>query len=412
MLEYYHKVWGVLLLGWLSLYMVRVGMSPILVPMMEEFHLNYAQAGLLSSAVFWAYTSMQIPSGYMGDRWGRRRFLLLGTLCWSVLCLLTGFVTSFALLFLVRFFTGMAQGTFFGNDRPILAAYTPPEKMGMGQGISTIGMGFGMGFGILLAGQIAEWWGWRSVFILYSLPSFLAFLFVLKIIRDPEPALDHQERLEKAQFSIAFKSGNLWMLYLGGFTIMYMFWVLGTWAPAIFLELGVGGIGSSGIYAAVLGFIGIPALYISGVISDKMKKKGQNRIYHLMACLLLISLLAFLMGLGLHLGLGSAWFVVLILLGGFATWSYFPPYYALLPDLVPKRILGTTYGAANTVNFMASLVAPWCTGYLRDQTQSFSWGFYVTGLVALAGFLCVALASRFPGATRELESPLETTSSL
>ena len=157
----------------MSLYMVRVGMSPILVPIMEEFHLNYAQAGFLSSAVFWAYTSMQIPSGYMGDRWGRRRFLLLGTLSWSILCLLTGFVTSFALLFLVRFLTGMAEGTYFGNDRPIIAAYTPSEKMGMGQGISTMGMGFGMGFGILLAGQIAEWWGWRSVFILYAIPSII-----------------------------------------------------------------------------------------------------------------------------------------------------------------------------------------------------------------------------------------------
>lgn len=374
--------------------MVRVGMSPLLVPIMNEFDLSYAQAGLLSSAVFWAYTSMQIPSGYMGDRWGRRRFLLLGTLCWSILCFLTGLVTGFALLFLIRLLTGMAEGTYFGNDRPIIAAYTPPDKMGRGQGISAVGMGFGMGFGILLAGQIAEWSGWRSVFLFYSIPSFLAFLFVYKIIKDPEPVSGQRAVMKQTYLSMAFRSKYLWMLYLAGFAEMYVFWVLGTWSPAIFLELGVGGIGSSGIYAGILGFIGVPALIVSGAISDKMRRSGQNRHYQLVACLLILTVLAFLMGAGFDLGFGSDWFVVLIILGGFAAWSYFPPYYAILPDHVPKDILGTTFGAANTVGFMASLVAPWCTGYLRDRTESFSWGFYVTGLVLLAGLLCAIAASR------------------
>ena len=260
MSQYYHKVWGVLLLGWMSLYMVRTGMSPLLVPIMNEFQLSYAQAGFLASAVFWAYTAMQIPSGYMGDRWGRRRFLLLGSFRLSILCFLTGLVNSFLWLFLVRLFTGMAGGTYFGNDRPIIAAYTPPEKGATGQGMSAMGMGVGMGFGILLAGQFAEWWGWRSVFFIYAIPSFLSFLLVYRVIRDPEPSSSKQARIEKSQFSIAFKSVELWMIYLAGFSMMYMFWVLGTWAPAIFLELGVGGIASSGIYAGIVGFIGVPGL--------------------------------------------------------------------------------------------------------------------------------------------------------
>jgi len=396
MRAYYYKVWGTLLFGWTSLYMVRVGMSPLLVPIMDEFHLSYADAGLLSSAVFWAYTFMQIPSGYMGDRWGHRRFLLFGTLCWSILCLLTGFVTSFALLLVARFLTGMAEGTYFGNDRPIISAYTPTAKMARGQGISAIGMGLGMGFGILFAGQIAEWWGWRTVFILYSIPSFLACFFVWKVIRDPAPASWHPDEKE-VRFSIAFRSKSLWMLYIAHFGTMYMFWVLGTWSPAIFLELGVGGIGSSGIYAGMLGLIGVPALILSGVISDKLRQRRQNRYSHLAVCLLGMCIVTFLMGFGLDVGLSSAWFVVLLILGGLAVWSFFPPFYAILSDYVPKKILGTTFGAANTVGFMASLLAPWCTGYLRDQTGSFSWGFYVAGVVLLLGLICTLIAHKLSG---------------
>ena len=396
MSEYYHKVWLTLSFGWMCLYMVRVGMSPLLVPIMEEFHLSYADAGLLSSAIFWAYTFMQIPSGYMGDRWGRRRFLLLGTLCWSVLCLLTGFVTGFALLLVVRFFTGMAEGTYFGNDRPIISAYTPTAKMASGQGISVIGMGLGMGFGILFAGQIAEWWGWRSVFILYSIPSFLAYFFVWKVIRDPEKSFDEKDA-PKPHFSIAFRDRSLVTLYLAGFSVMYIFWVLGTWSPAIFLELGVGGIGSSGLYASILGLIGVPALIVSGVISDKMKERSQDRCYHLVASLVAMCITALLMGVGLDLNLGTAWFMVLFILGAFAVWSFFPPYYAILADRVPDNIRGTTFGAANTIGFGASLVAPWCTGHLRDRMESFSWGFYVASIVVLIGVFCAVAASKMSG---------------
>jgi len=254
-------------------------------------------------------------------------------------------------------------------------------------------MGLGMGFGILLAGQIAQWWGWRMVFILYSIPSFLVFLFVWRIIKDPEAAAGVQEG-SKRRFSMAFKSPYLWMLYFSYFAIMYVFWVLGTWAPAIFLELGVDSIGSSGIYAAVLGFIAVPALLISGIISDKMKRKRQDRHLHLVLCLAVIWVVAFFLGIGLDLELGSTWFVAGIILGGFLVWGYFPPFLALLADQVPRNILGTTFGAANTVGFMASLVAPWCTGYLRDQTQGFSWGFYVTSIVLLLGLLSMVAASR------------------
>ena len=196
--------------------------------------------------------------------------------------------------------------------------------MARGQGISAIGMGLGMGLGILMAGQIAEWWGWRFVFILYSIPSFLACFLVWKIIKDPESTLNGQQS-QRTCFASIFRSGNLWMLYLAGFTVMYMFWVLGTWAPAIFLELGVGGIGSSGIYAGIWGLIGVPALIFSGIISDKMKKKGQDRHYHLVVCLVAMCILAFLMGLGLDRKFGLAWFVILLLLGGIAVWSFSLP---------------------------------------------------------------------------------------
>jgi MFS family permease len=56
------------------------GHSPLLGMIMEEFHISYATAGSLFSAIFYSYTIMQLPSGYLGDRFGRRKILIFGNL--------------------------------------------------------------------------------------------------------------------------------------------------------------------------------------------------------------------------------------------------------------------------------------------------------------------------------------------
>lgn len=393
MLPYHQKVWFVLFLGWMSLYMVRIGLSPLLVPIMDEFHLSYAQAGLLSTAVFWAYTLMQIPSGHFGDRWGHRRLLVVGTFSWTLLSFLTSLVSTFAALVAVRFFTGMAQGTYFGNDRPLVAHYTPQEEMARGQGFSAMGMGLGMGLGILLAGPIAGLWGWRWVFVCYSLPSLLAFVLVYRVIREPRRET-HQSKESSTKLYAALAAPRLVFLYLSYFATMYLFWVLGTWAPAIFMERGVGGIGSSSAYASVLGFISIPSLLVSGIISDRLGGGQRGRFGALLVSLFMMTGLSVCMGLSLQFQVEPFWLGVLYLGAGAAAWGFFPPFYALIAGSVHPSRLGITFGTANTVGFMASLAAPWLTGVIKDTTRGFSWGLYASGAILIGGLLSAWLASR------------------
>jgi hypothetical protein len=77
LMAYYHQVWLVMIFGWITNYLVRSALSPVLIPLMREFSLTYAQAGLLASAFFYAYALMQFPAGYLGDRFGKKRILIL-----------------------------------------------------------------------------------------------------------------------------------------------------------------------------------------------------------------------------------------------------------------------------------------------------------------------------------------------
>jgi len=52
------------------------------------------------------------------------------------------------------------------------------------------------------------------------------------------------------------------------------------------------------------------------------------------------------------------------------------------------------FGLLNAVGFVSSLVAPPVTGFVRDVTGSFAWGFYVGGVLAFLGSLVILIRKR------------------
>jgi MFS family permease len=378
-----------MIFGWVTNYMVRSSLSPLLIPILQEFKLTYAQAGILATAFFYAYTFMQLPAGHLGDRLGRKVVLVLCTSWWGIMSLLTGLAHSFTSLFIFRFLTGVGEGAYFSNDRPIISAYTPEKKRGLGQGISFIGLGIGMFIGISLAGWISDLWGWRSVFILYAFPSFLASFLIYRLIEEP-PRFELKEAEDrKVSYSLIFKSRDLWLLYLGGIPAIYALWVVGTWAPAMFQELGVESLARSSFYSSLLGIAAIPGLAITGLISDRLARKGKGRKGLIAMEFFLISFCMLALGYGLKTKMNIHLFIVFFFMAGFFIWGHWAAFYALLPDIVPYEILGTAYGLTNTIHFLGSLIAPWATGWVKDVTASFSWGLYLAAIFCMMGGILI-----------------------
>jgi MFS family permease len=383
--EKYHTVWAIMIFGWVTNYMVRSSLSPLLIPIIQEFKLTYAQAGILATAFFYAYTFMQLPAGHLGDRLGRKVALVLCTSWWGMMSLLTGLSQSFASLFTFRFLTGVGEGAYFSNDRPIIAACTPEEKRGLGQGISFVGLGAGMFIGISLAGWISDLWGWRSVFIFYAFPSFLASFLIYRLIDDPPKRDMKQIDERKVSYSLIFKNRDLWLLYLGGISANYAMWTVGTWAPAMFKDIGVETLAKSSFYSSLLGISAIPGLAITGFVSDLLARKGKGRKGLIAIEFFLIALCMLLLGYGLKVKMNIYLFMLFFFMAGFFIWGHWAAFYALLPDIVPYEILGTTYGLTNTIHFLGSLIAPWLTGWVKDTTASFSWGLYLSAIFCILG---------------------------
>ena len=270
----YHRVWVFSALGWASLYMTRMIFTPALPLIIDEYKISYTQAGTLASAVFWAYVPMMLISGYLGDRVGRKLMIGLGLFLWSLLCLLTPLAFSLGSLFLFRFLMGFVQGTYFGNDRAMLTALSPPEKWGTAQGFTMMGTGLGNFLALFLGALAVGALGWRYIFIFAGGASLVLTYLYIKFVPSPreegggKPAEEERFPLQ----NILFRK-SLLLLYLIGFIVMTVFWIFGIWVPLIFMELGIKSPMAASLYGSIYALGGIPGMIVFGFLTDFFGRK-------------------------------------------------------------------------------------------------------------------------------------------
>src|SRR2546425_8950021 len=338
---------------------------------------------------------MQIPSGLLGDRFGRRRILVLGLLGGALAAGLTGLAGSFAGLFVARALTGAFQGSLFSNDRAIIVTVTPLERIGLGQGVSFSGPGLGLAFGLVIGGLMAEVLPWRTVMMLFGpAPARAALL----LARHAPPLAPSTTRAPVGQrLRRLFGNGPLWVLGLTGFCTIANQFILATWAPLFFQEVGVDDLGRAGSYAALQGIAASLGMVISGWAHDRLVKRGYGSKTVIVAGLtgLALSMLAMAAVIGQRSIPGLA---VVLFLAAFFSWSIWGAVYALLGRMVREAELGTAFGLSNSISFVGAIVGPTATGWMRDLTGSFSASCVFAAVLALAG-VALVVALRVPART-------------
>ncbi len=68
----------------------------------------------MTSTFYISYTAMQIPGGWIADRWGNKRLIVVSVAFWSLFTLMTGLVRSLASLIAIHFIFGLGEGGYLG----------------------------------------------------------------------------------------------------------------------------------------------------------------------------------------------------------------------------------------------------------------------------------------------------------
>jgi predicted MFS family arabinose efflux permease len=398
----YHRVWTVLVVGWICNYIVRMAFSPLLEPIMREFDLTHAQGGFFFSIFFYGYVSTQVPGGLLGDRFGRKRVLIGGIVLVALATAMTGLATSLVVLGLARLLLGLAQGVNMANDRPIIAAVTPPDRLAAGQGISLSGLGLGSALGVIAGGVLGEFLAWRTVFLVLLALPVLSGVLITRYVPEPRRGTTASAGDGSARHRDVLRHRDLWLLGLAGISLNWTQWVIGTWGPAIFGESGVQNLARSALYASLLGLAAFPGLFLMGRLSDRLLRRGIPRTRVMAGAILAMAVLTFALGAAVG-ARAPAWLLaVLTFATSFFLWGAWPSAFAIVSGLFPARVMGFAFGLFNAICFVASPLAPYVTGWIRDWTGSFAGGCYFAGLL---GFLAVPVTLAIRAEARRATNP-------
>ncbi|HEY3966084.1 MAG TPA: MFS transporter [Planctomycetaceae bacterium] len=133
----------------------------------EDLGLGETQMAWFVSGFFCAYALAQVPSGWLGDRWGSRGVLALYIVSWSFFTATIGMATGFAMLLAMRLGCGLSQAGAYPTAGSILSRWVPFSTRGFASGLVALGGRLGAVIAPILTAYL------MVVFVPLSTPSRL-----------------------------------------------------------------------------------------------------------------------------------------------------------------------------------------------------------------------------------------------
>ncbi|HMA11847.1 MAG TPA: MFS transporter, partial [Steroidobacteraceae bacterium] len=147
----------------------------VVAPMIRvELKLSDTQIGMLQGLAFaLLYGGLGIPVGWLAERYSRVRIIAVATAFWSAATALSGMATNFGQMLLTRVGVGTGEAGFTAPTSSLVADHFPRERRASAMSLIMLGLPIGAMVGALLAGVIAQHWGWRAVFWCFGIPGLL-----------------------------------------------------------------------------------------------------------------------------------------------------------------------------------------------------------------------------------------------
>ena len=149
------------------------------------YHLSDADFGTLASLYFWVYAPMQIVVGLLLDRYGAKRFILLG--CFTCAAGMLAFASTDNVVIggFGRALTGFGASFAFVAALWLANHWFPPERFALLSGsVNAVGM-LGTAIGAIVLTDLIERAGWRAVFLSTGGAGLLILIAALLFLREP-----------------------------------------------------------------------------------------------------------------------------------------------------------------------------------------------------------------------------------
>ncbi|HEY2236071.1 MAG TPA: MFS transporter, partial [Candidatus Angelobacter sp.] len=318
-----------------------------------------AIAGLPNAFMLLASGIGGILFGFIADRIGRTKALMLSILTYSLCSLGSGFSTSIVVLIAFRFVLGLGMGGEWNTGATLVAETWPTHLRARAIAIVQSAWAWGLAAAAIVAWVVLDklHQNWRFVFFVGVLPA-LVTLWIRKSVPESKMWQQHRDQMSaKAPFSEvfspAFRKQTTFLLLLNIFGL-FAWWGLFSWMPPyLTLPVEKGGRGLSMMNTTTLlvtlNLVGMfPGYLCYGWFADKLGRKRSLILYTLCAAGLI----------PLYAAARTPWIILILgaFVGFFGT-GFFAGSGIIGSELFPTRVraraLGFTYNGARALSCVA-----------------------------------------------------------
>jgi MFS family permease len=369
----------------------------------KELKFDDVSMGYVFGAFTLAYALFEIPTGWLGDRFGARKTLVRVCLWWSFFTAATGWAWSFGSMVVTRFLFGIGEAGCFPNITRAFSTWLRPVEKVRAQSILWLCARWGGAITPLLVVFVLGFMSWRKAFMMFgTLGVFWAFLFYRWFRDDPNEhkGVNPAEREllapnrsllsthEAVPWKLFSSSRTAWFLWAQYFCLSYSWYFYITWLPKYMKEvrgldlakgallaglpLFCGGFGS--LFAGF--FVGRLARWTGSVVRAR---RLLARVGFYAAAVLLVA--------SYHLE-NPVLAMCIMGLAGFFNDMVMPNAWGACMD-VGGKFAGTFSGSMNMMGNLGGAVGNVVVGYILVETYK-CWGvnFYVSAAIYLLGGLC------------------------
>lgn len=355
---------------------LRMGIVPFFPELAERFGISYAAVGGIYSAFFIGYAALQLPFGWMADRWPENRLVALGLIGLGASALAFLQADTWQGAAAARLVMGATTAAMAVPGIRLAATAFPPERRGHAVGVVETAIGASNLLALSGFPLLARWISVDALTILPAVASFplaAAFLWMGSPPRlqatpaaraaQPGPAAGTNLRQVAALFVLGF----LGLMALNGFM---------GWVPTFLREgLGYAPSAAAAVMAVALA-VYVPAAYVSGSTSDRLGRRIP--MVNAGSAIMIAAYLAMAFG-----GAGPAMVYAGALLYGIGGGSSMPALIAFSTEALGPARAGLATGLMQVAAQAGSAVAGVVYGAVVDWTGEFS-GVWWLGAVVLA----------------------------
>jgi sugar phosphate permease len=358
----------------------------------KSLSITESRAAFLGSVFFLGYFLFQVPAAAYARRRSATRLIFFALLSWGVLSALTGIIRDYWLLVVDRTLLGVAESLIFPSMLILLTNWFTRQERSRANAILILGNPVTVMWMAAVTGFLIKAVGWQMTFILEGLPSIVwAFVWIVVASDRPsqaswlskassgqlEAALELEQTVLPPHRNLASALRVPGVILL---CIQYFFWSFGVyglvlWIPEMIRSGSARGIETIGLLSAAPFLLAVALMLLVAHFSDR----ALHRKIFVWPFLLLsgVALFSSYATSGNHFWLA---YVSLIVAGG-TMYAPYGPFFAIVPEMLPKTVAGEVMALINTFGALGGFVGTWLVGWLQALTGN-----------ARAGFLTMSLS--------------------